>query len=109
MEISSTVCKGAVPITQLDQVFTTIAGDLESARLVPNNVVATWTWQPSSSNQLRRLGGPFPSFQLLPAATMLPPGRRSLPPGRFHKGFPARHRKKTSRPLEGMPSAWLVQ
>ncbi len=40
---SSTVCTGAVPITQLDQVFTTIAGDLESARLVPNNVVGTWT------------------------------------------------------------------
>lgn len=40
---TSTVCSGAVPITQLDQVFTTIAGDLESARLVPSNVVGTWT------------------------------------------------------------------
>jgi len=33
---TSTVCSGAVPITQLNQVFTTIAGDLESARLIPN-------------------------------------------------------------------------
>ncbi|HMD86828.1 MAG TPA: TadG family pilus assembly protein [Terriglobia bacterium] len=35
---TSTVCSGAVPITQLDQVFTTIAGDLESSRLIPNSV-----------------------------------------------------------------------
>jgi hypothetical protein len=33
---TSTVCSGAVPITQLDQVFTAIAGDLTSARLIPN-------------------------------------------------------------------------
>jgi hypothetical protein len=33
---TSTVCNGAVPITQLSQVFTTIAGDLTSARLIPN-------------------------------------------------------------------------
>jgi len=33
---TSTVCSGAVPITQLSQVFTTIAGDLSSARLIPN-------------------------------------------------------------------------
>ena len=34
--VTSTVCSGAVPITQLSQVFTTIAGDLTSARLIPN-------------------------------------------------------------------------
>jgi hypothetical protein len=33
-----TICNGAVGITQLDQVFTTIAGDLTSARLIPNSV-----------------------------------------------------------------------
>jgi hypothetical protein len=33
---TSTVCSGAVPITQLSQVFTTIAGDLSGARLIPN-------------------------------------------------------------------------
>jgi len=33
-----TICSGAVPITQLSQVFTTIAGDLTSARLIPNSV-----------------------------------------------------------------------
>jgi len=32
----TTVCSGAVPITQLSQVFTAIAGDLTSARLIPN-------------------------------------------------------------------------
>lgn len=35
---TSTVCSGAVPITQLNQVFTTIAGDLHGARLIPNSV-----------------------------------------------------------------------
>ena len=40
---TSTVCSGAVPITKLDQVFTTIAGDLESSRLMPANVTGTWT------------------------------------------------------------------
>jgi len=35
---TSTVCAGAVPITQLYQVFQTIAGDLTSSRLIPNNV-----------------------------------------------------------------------
>ncbi len=35
---TSTVCSGAVPITQLNQVFTTIAGDLASSRMVPNSV-----------------------------------------------------------------------
>jgi hypothetical protein len=40
---TSTVCSGAVPITQLDQVFTTIGEQLQTARLVPNNVVGTWT------------------------------------------------------------------
>jgi len=35
---TSTICSGAVPITQLSQVFTTIAGDLESSRLIPNSV-----------------------------------------------------------------------
>jgi hypothetical protein len=35
---TSTVCSGAVPITQLSQVFTTIAGDLTTSRLVPNLV-----------------------------------------------------------------------
>ena len=33
-----TICTGAVAITQLSQVFTTIAGDLTSARLIPNSV-----------------------------------------------------------------------
>ena len=33
-----TICSGAVPITQLNQVFTTIGGDLQSARLIPNTV-----------------------------------------------------------------------
>ncbi len=33
---TSTICTGAVPITTLDQVFTTIAGDLMSSRLIPN-------------------------------------------------------------------------
>jgi hypothetical protein len=33
-----TLCTGAVPITQLYQVFTTIAGDLTTSRLVPNAV-----------------------------------------------------------------------
>jgi hypothetical protein len=33
---TSTVCTGAVPITTLNQVFTTIAGDLMSSRLIPN-------------------------------------------------------------------------
>ena len=33
---TSTICSGAVPITTLDQVFTTIAGDLMSSRLIPN-------------------------------------------------------------------------
>jgi hypothetical protein len=36
--VTSTVCSGAVPITQLNQVFTTIAGDLTSSRLIPNTV-----------------------------------------------------------------------
>jgi len=31
-----TTCAGAVPITYLDQVFTTILGDLMSSRLIPN-------------------------------------------------------------------------
>jgi hypothetical protein len=35
---TSTVCSGAVPITQLYQVFTTIAGDLTSSRLIPNSI-----------------------------------------------------------------------
>lgn len=35
---TSTVCTGAVSITQLSQVFTTIAGDLTTSRLVPNLV-----------------------------------------------------------------------
>jgi hypothetical protein len=35
---TSTVCAGAVPITELYQVFTTIAGDLTSSRLIPNTV-----------------------------------------------------------------------
>ncbi len=34
---TGTVCSGAVPITKLDQVFTTIAGDLETARIIPNS------------------------------------------------------------------------
>jgi hypothetical protein len=33
---TSTTCSGAVPITTLDQVFTTIAGYLTSSRLIPN-------------------------------------------------------------------------
>jgi hypothetical protein len=33
-----TICTGAVPITKLDQVFPAIAGDLQSARLIPNSV-----------------------------------------------------------------------
>jgi len=33
-----TVCSGAEPITQLSQVFTTIAGDLTSSRLVPSSI-----------------------------------------------------------------------
>jgi hypothetical protein len=36
--VTSTVCDGAVPITHLNQVFTTIAGDLSSSRLIPNTV-----------------------------------------------------------------------
>jgi hypothetical protein len=35
---TSTICGGAVPITKLDQVFTTIAGQLTSSRLIPNSV-----------------------------------------------------------------------
>jgi hypothetical protein len=35
---TSTVCSGAVPITQLNQVFTTIGGDLHGARLIPNTI-----------------------------------------------------------------------
>jgi Flp pilus assembly protein TadG len=35
---TSTVCSGAVSITQLSQVFTTIAGNLTTSRLVPNIV-----------------------------------------------------------------------
>jgi len=31
-----TICPSAVPITQLSQIFTTIAGDLTSSRLIPN-------------------------------------------------------------------------
>ena len=34
---TSTVCSGAVPITTLNQVFTTIAERLMSSRLIPNN------------------------------------------------------------------------
>ncbi len=34
---TSTICSGAVPITQLSQVFTTIAGDLTNSRLIPNS------------------------------------------------------------------------
>ena len=33
-----TTCTGAVPITQLDQVFSAIQADLFSARLIPNGV-----------------------------------------------------------------------
>jgi hypothetical protein len=33
-----TICSGAVPITQLDQVFSAILTDLQGARLIPNNV-----------------------------------------------------------------------
>jgi len=35
---TSTVCDGAAPITEMNQVFTTIAGNLTSSRLVPNAV-----------------------------------------------------------------------
>jgi hypothetical protein len=35
---TTTICSGAVAITQLNQVFPTIAGDLQSSRLVPNSV-----------------------------------------------------------------------
>jgi hypothetical protein len=35
---ATTVCAGAVPITKLDQVFTTIGGDLTTTRLIPNSV-----------------------------------------------------------------------
>jgi hypothetical protein len=35
---TTTVCSGAVPITQLSQVFTTIRVDLGSSRLIPNSV-----------------------------------------------------------------------
>jgi hypothetical protein len=34
----TTVCSGAVGITQLNQVFPTIAGDLQGSRLLPNSV-----------------------------------------------------------------------
>jgi len=42
---TSTVCGGAVPITQLSQVFSTIGGDLMSSRLIPSSVSASWTSQ----------------------------------------------------------------
>jgi hypothetical protein len=35
---TSTICSGAVSITQLNQVFPTIAGDLQSSRLLTNSV-----------------------------------------------------------------------
>jgi hypothetical protein len=35
---TSTICKGAVPITQLNQVFTTIQTYLSGSRLIPNSV-----------------------------------------------------------------------
>jgi len=35
---TSTVCSGAVPITQLNQVFTAIKSDLQGSRLIPNSV-----------------------------------------------------------------------
>jgi len=44
---TSTVCANAVPITQLNQVFTTIISDLSPSRLVPNSLTGTWT-TPSS-------------------------------------------------------------
>jgi len=40
---TSTICSGAVPITQLSQVFTTIGSMLETARLIPLNVTGSWT------------------------------------------------------------------
>ena len=40
--VTSTVCNGAVPITQLSQVFTTIGSMLETARLIPLTVSGTW-------------------------------------------------------------------
>ena len=33
-----TICTGAEPVTQLSQVFTTIAGNLTSSRLIPNSI-----------------------------------------------------------------------
>ena len=36
--VQSTICNGAVPITQLSQVFTTIAGTLQASRLIPPNL-----------------------------------------------------------------------
>jgi len=42
-----TQCPNAISITYLDQVFTTIAGDLETSRLVPGNVTATWSVVPN--------------------------------------------------------------
>jgi hypothetical protein len=36
IKTGGTTCSGAVPITYLDQVFTTILGDLLSSRLIPN-------------------------------------------------------------------------
>ena len=46
--VQTTVCKGAVPITKLDQVFQAISADLESSRLIPAslNASATWTTSP---------------------------------------------------------------
>jgi hypothetical protein len=43
--VQGTVCKGAVSITKLDQVFQAISADLESSRLIPAglNSSATWT------------------------------------------------------------------
>jgi hypothetical protein len=41
--VQSTVCNGAVPITQLSQVFTTIGSMLETARLIPLTASGTWT------------------------------------------------------------------
>jgi hypothetical protein len=40
---TSTVCNGAVPITQLDQVFTAIGAHLQTSRLVPATVSGGWT------------------------------------------------------------------
>ena len=45
---SSTVCSGAVPITQLNQVFTAIGAHLQTSRLVPTNVSGSWTSPPQS-------------------------------------------------------------